>query len=288
MRTDDLFFEFFKLVPNATFELFQFTPLCRYEFEAPVVKKEIKKVERRMDGLLKPTEAEHPHYFVEFQGYNDKTIYWRLLHQISLYHELEPEQGKKKWQAFVIFLDSSYDPGLKSLGSLAHGADKWLHTGTLGQLLNSITNPSPVLDVLRPVIADSEEVQEKAPVWAKNLSRLRGLTYVGAQARLQQIFVQFVIQKLTHLSRKEIDRMLGLTPLEQTVAGKELIELGRQEAKRESIIYLLTTRFGPVSPSIQAQINAVTEIAHLDQLFSDALTFTSFELFKQGLPDQSS
>lgn len=58
-------------------------------------------VERRMDGLLKPTEAEHPHYFVEFQGYNDKTIYWRLLHQISLYHELEPEQGQKEWQAFV-------------------------------------------------------------------------------------------------------------------------------------------------------------------------------------------
>jgi len=192
----------------------------------------------------------------------------------------------------VIFLESSHDPGLKALGSLAHGTDKWLHTGTLGELLNSITNPSPVLDVLRPVVADSEEVQEKAPVWAKKLSRLRGLTYVGAQARLQQIFVQFVTQKLTHLSRKEIDRMLGLTPLEQTVAGKELIELGeqkgRQKSKRESIIHLLTARFGAVSPSIQAQIHAVTEIARLHQLFSDALTFTSFEQFKQALSDQSS
>ena len=70
----------------------------------------------------------------------------------------------------MIFLDSSYDPGLKSLGSLARGADEWLHTGTLGQLLNSITNPSPVLDVLRPVIADTDEVQEKAPVWAKKFN----------------------------------------------------------------------------------------------------------------------
>ena len=101
MRTDDLFFEFFKLVPEATFELFQFTPSCAYKFDAPVVKKEIKKVERRMDGMLKPRKAGYPHYFVEFQGYNDKTIYWRLLHQISLFHELEPEQGKDEWQAFV-------------------------------------------------------------------------------------------------------------------------------------------------------------------------------------------
>ena len=123
MRTDDLFFEFFKLVPEATFELFQFTPSCAYKFDAPVVKKEIKKVERRMDGMLKPRKAGHPHYFVEFQGYNDKTIYWRLLHQISLFHELEPEQGKDEWQAFVIFLESSYDPGPESLGPLVHGCD---------------------------------------------------------------------------------------------------------------------------------------------------------------------
>ena len=76
MRTDDLFFEFFKLVPEATFELFQFKAACAYKFEAPVVKKEIKKVERRMDGMLKPRKAGYPHYFVEFQGYNDKSIYW--------------------------------------------------------------------------------------------------------------------------------------------------------------------------------------------------------------------
>ena len=36
--------------------------------------------------------------------------------------------------------------------------DKWLHTGTLGDLLNSIKDPSPVLDVLRPVVAKPEEV----------------------------------------------------------------------------------------------------------------------------------
>ena len=90
--------------------------------------------------------------------------------------------------------------------------------------------------------------------------------------------------------------MLGLTPLEETVAGQELIQLGRDEglqkglqegaqnAKRESIVYLLTARFGPISPSIEARINAISEIAVLDQLFSDALTFTSLKQFEKALP----
>ena len=81
--------------------------------------------------------------------------------------------------------------------------------------------------------------------------------------------------------------MLGLTPLEETVAGKELIELGeqkgRKKGKQESIMQLLTARFGPVSPSIRARIDAISEIAVLDQLFSDALTFTSIEQFEKAL-----
>ena len=98
--------------------------------------------------------------------------------------------------------------------------------------------------------------------------------------------------------------MLGLTPLEETVAGKELIQLGEQKGrkigrdeglqegiqegiqkgKQQSIMQLLTARFGAVSPSIQARISAVSEMATLDQLFSDALTFTSIELFEKALP----
>ena len=94
--------------------------------------------------------------------------------------------------------------------------------------------------------------------------------------------------------------MLGLTPLEETVAGKELIELGEQKGiqkgiqegiqkgiqkgKQQSIMQLLTARFGPVSPSIQARINAISEIALLHQLFCDALTFTSIEQFEKASP----
>ena len=144
----------------------------------------------------------------------------------------------------------------------------------------------------------------EVPIWADNIKHLPE-PYVGASARLQQIFIQFVMQKLTHLSRKEIDKMLGLTPLEETVAGKELIELGRargmqqgrqegrqeglrqgeQKGKRSAIYQLLAARFGAVSPSVKRQIEAISDMSVLDQLFSDALTFTSYERFEQSLAD---
>ena len=60
---------------------------------------------------------------------------------------------------------------------LHHATEKWLHTGTLEKLLNSIPNPSPILDVLRPIAADAKEVEEKAPIlfgaktWANCLNR---------------------------------------------------------------------------------------------------------------------
>lgn len=291
MRTDELLFEYFKLVPDAVFELFKINPLCTYDFDATVLKKEIKKVEKRVDGLLTPSIPEHPHYFVELQGYRDVTIYWRVLHEIGLYHELEPERGKKKWRALVLFLDKAHDPGLESLGPMENGSPDWLDKGLLIDLLKNLQNPSPVLDVLRPIVAEADEVEEKAPIWAQNLSQLSP-PFTGAQARLQQIFIQFIVQKLLHLSRKEIDRMLGLTPLEQTVAGQELIQLGQEQGTRKSttqhIIHVLNMRFGPVSPSVQTQLSSIKDLAILDRLFSDALTFVGLSEFEAALAAVSS
>ena len=291
MRTDELLFEYFKLVPDAVFELFKMNPLCTYDFDATVLKKEIKKVEKRVDGLLTPSNPEHPHYFVELQGYRDVTIYWRVLHEIGLYHELEPERGKKKWRALVLFLDKAHDPGLESLGPMENGSPDWLDKGLLIDLLKNLQNPSPVLDVLRPIVAEADEVEEKAPIWAQNLNQLSS-PFTGAQARLQQIFIQFVVQKLIHLSRKEIDRMLGLTPLEQTVAGQELIQLGEEQGTRKSttahIIHVLNMRFGTVSPSVKAQLSSIKDLAILERLFSDALTFVGLSEFEAALADVSS
>lgn len=81
--------------------------------------------------------------------------------------------------------------------------------------------------------------------------------------------------------------MLRLTPLEQTVAGQELIQLGQNQGarktKRESILQLLNARFGPVSSSVEAQLESIKDMAVLNRLFSDALTFVSLDEFEGAL-----
>lgn len=117
MKTDTLFHEFFQVAPHALFELLQIAPGCSYHFESPVVKAS----ERRMDGLLEPAETGHPRYFVEVQAYLDKAIYWRILHQISLYHTQRPELHGQSWLAVILFMDEAYDPGPQQLGTLGDG-----------------------------------------------------------------------------------------------------------------------------------------------------------------------
>ena len=56
--------------------------------------------------------------------------------------------------------------------------DKWLHTGTLGDLLNSIENPSPVLDVLRPVVPQGDAKRN-----GQTRRSTRESTYLGKKSQ---------------------------------------------------------------------------------------------------------
>jgi predicted transposase YdaD len=57
MRTDELFYEYFQVAPQALFELLQVTPPCSYRFESMVVKAS----KRQLNGLLEPDVPEYPH-----------------------------------------------------------------------------------------------------------------------------------------------------------------------------------------------------------------------------------
>lgn len=117
MQTDALFQEYFQVVPEAVLELVGIKPACRYRYESPVLKGS----ERRLDGFLEPEQPDCPYYFVEIQGYRDRRIYWRTLNEITRYHEIRSDLDGQNWQAIVLFLDASFDPGPETLGPLVHG-----------------------------------------------------------------------------------------------------------------------------------------------------------------------
>jgi predicted transposase YdaD len=221
MQTDRLFHEYFSLAPEALLELFQIQPACAYRFSSPV----LKSAERRLDGLLEPVEPGQPIYFFEVQGYEDRAIYWRCVQELGLYFTQHPVQARRQWQLLLLFLDPALDPGIDSLGPLATESHRWLGVGTLLDLLKAAPD-SPVLHVLRPLAATTvDEIRQEAPQWVAAI-HATPLMEEALRIRLVELLTLLIVQKFSQLPREEIDRMLQLTPLEETRAVRELIEEG--------------------------------------------------------------
>ena len=115
MKTDTLFYELFQTAPQTFFELLQITPLCPYRFESLTVKA----TEKRIDGILEPEVSGETIYFVEVQAFPDDTIYWRTMREVATYFEQRPALRNNDWQAVVLFLNQSDDPGFGTLSALS-------------------------------------------------------------------------------------------------------------------------------------------------------------------------
>jgi predicted transposase YdaD len=297
MQTDQLFQEYFQVAPGALFELLQIQPPCAYQFTSPVFKTS----ERRMDGFLAPAQSGNPYYFVEFQGYRDKHIYWRALYPVVRHHEMAADLKQQMWKVVVLFLDKAHDPGVATLGPLAHDAKRWLISGVIPDLLAHVPNASPLLNVLRPLlVATVEEVEREGPLWVQSIQQMPQLN-PGQHSVLVDLLVKFIMQRFVQLPYKELERMLNLTPLEQTRAGRELIELGetkgREEGREEgrvegrveglhdAIRIVLLTRFPHTLQELMTRLMALLSYIHdietVEMLLQLATQTDSFAIFEQ-------
>jgi predicted transposase YdaD len=286
MKSDKLFHEYFRIAPQALFELLQITPGCDYEFVSPV----LKETERRLDGIMRPPEPGYPYYFLETQGYHDKVIYWRALQQTSMFFTQNPDLGGVSWQLVLLFIDNAYDPGPETLGPLYPGSEAWLTRGTLSDLLEAIEHPSPILNTLRPLAATEETIQAQAAEWLTELNQIDTLT-LAEKKRMGDLLAQLVVQRFQHMSRQEINRMLQLIPLEETRAGRELIaeglelglEQGLEQGLKNSLLDLLRIRFEHVPASLEVRISAINNPAELRELFQKAAVADSLASFEQAI-----
>ena len=268
METDRLFHELFALAPQALFDLLGIVPECEYTFSSPVLKAS----ERQLDGLLEPDRQECRRYFLEVQGYLDKSIYWRVVHEVGLYFGQRPELNGCDWQAVVLFLDQGHDPGVDTLGAL--NAGDWLVHGVITELLAASPSSSPILNVLRPLLARNEaEVREQASEWTQSIydAELSRAT----QEQLLSLLAQFIIQKFTRLSSKEISAMLQLTPLNETVAGRELM----LEGQARLLASMIADRFAASRDQLvpRLELLAENEIQALSNYIWQAETFADIE-----------
>lgn len=223
MKTDELFYELFKLDPQSLFRLVRLELEGEYTFESLTVKR----TEKRFDGFCKRTDSAGPNIFLEIQGYGDPTIYWRLFREIFTYYEMTATTAP--FIAIVLFLDEKYDPGACPVACCP---PHQLIQANVPACLNAVWDHAGVLTVLKPLVVQRkqdifDEIQQwRADILALHLPEHRFNLMI-------ELLEYLILQRFPTIDLQEVTRMLYLTPLEDTKAVRQLME--RAQTKGELI-----------------------------------------------------
>jgi len=219
MRTDPLFYELFQAYPQIFFEIAQILPLCPYRFESVTVKT----TEKRIDGVLYPAAPDQPMYFVEVQASPDKQMYWRTSREVSTFFEQRPALQDTEWYAYVIWLDGNDDKGFKKTHIYDEQKKQRILSIHLIDILKKLPPNSLALNVLRPLLVDTEqEVRQNIVSWVEQIHQAD--LSPESEQRLLMVMSQLIEEKFKILNYKELCKMLNLTPFKETMSYKEALQ----------------------------------------------------------------
>ncbi len=220
MKTDALFYKLFRISPRSLFRLVGMRQRGRYAFESITVKT----TEKRFDGFLRCTHGDGPNIFLEIQGYEDDTIWWRAFREICMWYE--DSGSKRPFVLIVLFLNEEYDPDNRMLSPRPPCR---LIRRNLADCLKKIRERAGILSVLKPLMLsdrrkDREQLPELVPRWEADIRSL-GLPEHETE-ELAELLLYAVVQRFRKLTLEEVREMIELTPLDKTVAGRQLIQMG--------------------------------------------------------------
>lgn len=249
MKTDEYFYEFFRSHPGELLRLVGLELSGPWHFESVTVKQR-KRQEKRLDGLLTRADGQPERLiFAEFQGYLDKSIYWRALRSVAMYHEYLASASQTPVMVVLIFLDSEHDPGFDVLSfNLPHQ----LMRVNLPEALERLEGSLGPLVVFKPLFAkDPDELRERGPAWVQTI---QDLNYSQEDRTfLMEALLYAMVQRFPTRDAKEFMNMFVLTPLEETVTVKNIVKeseaRGVAQGERIGQILLLQRMLGlPISP----------------------------------------
>ena len=79
-----------------------------------------------------------------------------------------------------------------------------------------------------------EQSEEKIPPW-KNTRETLDSGESEKRHLIELLLTYAIVEKFSQLTIKEIENMLKLTPLDETFAGKELIQIGKSQGLEEGL-----------------------------------------------------
>ena len=198
-----------------------------YRFESVTVKS----TEKRFDGYFKNVGNNGPDIFLEIQGYRDNNIYWRLFREICAFHE--QRKNHRPFAAVALFIDPRLDPGSPPLKP---EPPNQLIRRDLVECLKSIRDNATPLVVLKPLtLEDKADLPEAVGQWKAGIDEM-GLAE-DRKKTLTELLEYAILQRFKTITLEEIRKMIELTPIEETVAFKELAqELSQKYMEKGQLI----------------------------------------------------
>ena len=270
MKTDTLFYRLFQTLPELALQLagIPTDPAGGYVFRA----EEVKQTAFRLDGLLMPPPdaPDAPLLFLEAQAQPDEAFYGRFFAEMFLYlHRRAPH---RPWRALVLYprraterLDARY----AELLALPLVRRVYLEE------LAAVPNPGFGLQLLCVLVEDPKAAESHAQRLARQV-RAQAIPLPLPPLDCLDLLEILLVYRLPHLTRQEIQAMLGFTHAElkqsrfyQEVAAENREE-GRQEGRQEGlqkgrledsvmlVLRLLKRRFGGLSALHQQQIRRLS------------------------------
>ncbi len=266
MRRDSIFYRLFQQAPTLLFELLPAAPpnAADYRFDAVA----IKEPKFEIDGLFLPPETQAPGvvYFCEVQFQRDERLYERLFGEAFLYFYRNRERFSD-WQAVVIYPSRAIEQS-NTYPYRALLESNQLHRLYLDELGEISDLPLEAALMLLTTVSEAQ-----APDAARDLiRRAQELPVAESNRAIIELIKTIMIYKFTHLSRTEVEAMLGLT-LQETRVYQEAKAEGRQDEAVSLIIRLLTRLLRQELPEpIRVRISALP-LGLLEQLGEDLLDF---------------
>jgi predicted transposase YdaD len=225
MKTDELFYELFRFSPESLLQLIQLDIQGPYRFESVTVKS----TEKRFDGYFKNIGDAGPDIFLEIQGYRDHNIYWRLFREICAFHEQRKDH--RPFAAVVLFIDARLDPGNPPLNP---APPHQMIRRNLVECLKSIQVNATPLVVLKPLtLEDKADLSEAVGQWTAGIDAM-GLPE-DRKKTLTELLEYAILQRFKTITLEEIRKMIELTPIEESVAFKELAQELSQKYMEEGM-----------------------------------------------------
>jgi len=227
MKTDKELYRLFAARPDYLFECAGIKVTAAYKMKSVT----FKEFERRSDGLLEPLSDKEPVYIAEFQAYEDKTVYHRLIMEMAVYGKEHPDRNIR---GILVFTCSGLDPKTKPWHELTASGES-LKVVYLDDFLDKLEKKHPdhpLVAVFSPLrIGDREVLRKNAGKWRQDIEKEPdGKT----RENFVSVFTRWMQERFSNLTYEEVISMFAeVTPLEETVSYKEIFAKGATQGKTE-------------------------------------------------------